>query len=54
VFTTILLRGSLLQATGALFLTIACILLVRGAPPASADGLEADAAPAGGAAQLRG
>ena len=31
VFTTILLRGSLLQATGALFLTIACIVFVKGA-----------------------
>jgi hypothetical protein len=27
---TILLRGSLLQATGALLLTIVCIVLVRG------------------------
>lgn len=31
-YMTILLRGSLLQATGALALTIACILVVRGAP----------------------
>ncbi|GAB2615189.1 hypothetical protein [Pseudactinotalea suaedae] len=31
VYMTILLRGSLLQATGALALTIACILAVRGA-----------------------
>ncbi len=30
VFMTILLRGSLLQATGALFLTVLCILVVVG------------------------
>lgn len=37
VFTTILLRGSLLQATGALVLTIAAILVVRGAAQPAAD-----------------
>lgn len=40
VFMTILLRGSLLQATGALLLTIVCIVLVRGprAPAGAATG----------------
>jgi hypothetical protein len=38
VFMTILLRGSLLQATGPLLLTIVCIVAVRGArAPAGAD-----------------
>ncbi len=32
VFMTILLRGSPLQATGALFLTVLCILVVVGGP----------------------
>lgn len=38
VFMTILLRGSLLQATGPLFLTIVCILVVSGSVAPSSPG----------------
>ena len=42
VYLTILLRGSLLQATGALTLTIACILFVRAANTSRTTGSDAD------------
>jgi hypothetical protein len=45
VFMTILLRGSLLQATGALFLTIVCIMVVRG-PATGPPGAEQHPFPA--------
>lgn len=44
VFMTILLRGSLLQATGALFLTIVCIIVVRG-PRTAQPGAKPDPLP---------
>ena len=36
VYTTILLRGSLLQATGAFAVAVVCVVFVRGRPPAPA------------------
>jgi hypothetical protein len=51
VFMTILLRGSLLQATGALLLTVICIVWIRGSRPPSLR-VPGPPAPTGSAAHV--